>query len=61
MLFGELANCVGGWLWHNDMTSNRPELALGCIGRLVVEKAKGRMESIVGGGQSHGVVVFSLC
>jgi hypothetical protein len=31
------------------MAGNRPELGLGCFGRLAVEKMKVRMESIVGG------------
>jgi hypothetical protein len=62
MLFGELAKVAGDWLWHNDMTDNRPVLGLSCLSRFAVEKAKGTMESIVGrGGLSplHGVVHLS--
>jgi hypothetical protein len=33
------------------MTGNKPELGLGYFDRLVVEKAKGKMESIGGGGE----------
>jgi hypothetical protein len=59
MLFGEPSEVVGGWLWRNDMTGNRPELGLGCFGSLV-EKARGTMESIAGGGSLlHCVVDFS--
>jgi hypothetical protein len=36
---------------YSDMTGNKLELGLGCFGRLVVEKAKGKMESI--GGEDH--------
>jgi hypothetical protein len=63
MLFGELAEVVGGWLWRNDMIGNKLELGLGCFGRLAVEKAKGRVESIGGWGGSpmHGMVDLSRC
>jgi hypothetical protein len=33
------------------MIGNRLELGLDCFGRLAVKKAKGRMDSIVGGGE----------
>jgi hypothetical protein len=49
MLFGELAEAEDDWLWCSDMAGNKPELGLGYFGRLVVEKAKNRMESIGGG------------
>jgi hypothetical protein len=62
MLFVELAEAEDDWLWHNDMTGNKPELGLGSFGRVAVEKAKGRMDSIVGGGSPlHGMVDFSGC
>jgi hypothetical protein len=62
MLFGELAEAEDDWLWRNDMTDNRPELGLGCFGRLVVERAKDRMESIGGGGSPFcDVVDFPRC
>jgi hypothetical protein len=43
---------LGSWwrLWRKDTTGNRSELGLDCFGRFAVEKAKGRMESIVDGG-----------
>jgi hypothetical protein len=49
MLFVELVKVGGGWLWCSDMTGNRPELRLGCFGKLAVERAKGNIESIGGG------------
>jgi hypothetical protein len=63
MLFRELAQVEGGWLGHNDMIGNRLEHGLGCFGRLVLEKAKGMMESIADGGRGalHGVVDYSWC
>jgi hypothetical protein len=45
----ELVKVEGGWLWHCDMIGNRPELGLGCFGRLVAERARGMMGSSVGG------------
>jgi hypothetical protein len=51
MLFGELAKVTSDWFWCNGMTGNRSELGLGCLNKFVVERAKGRMESIVGGGE----------
>jgi hypothetical protein len=38
-------------LWHNDMTGIWKELGLGYVGRLAMEKTKGRMESIGGEGE----------
>jgi hypothetical protein len=52
MLVVELAEVVDGWSWHNGMVDNKPELGLGCFGRLVVRKEKGRMRSIVGVGEA---------
>jgi hypothetical protein len=40
------------WLWHSGLTGNRPELEFGYFGWLVVERARGMMENIVGGGES---------
>jgi hypothetical protein len=51
MLFVELANAKNGWLWHSDMIRSNPELELGYFGRLLVGRAKGRIENIVGGGE----------
>jgi hypothetical protein len=50
-LFGELVEIARDWLWCNDMTGFRQELGLGCFGRLAMERAKGRMESIGGEGE----------
>jgi hypothetical protein len=49
MLFVELTKVEDGWLWHSDMIGNKPELGLGYFGRLAVERAKGKMENIIGG------------
>jgi hypothetical protein len=49
MLFVELMKVGGGRLRCRDMTGNRPELRLGCFGKLAVERAKGNIESIGGG------------
>jgi hypothetical protein len=46
MLFVELAKAGGDWLWHSDRTNNRPDVALGCLGEFVVERANGRTENI---------------
>jgi hypothetical protein len=45
MLFVKLAKVGDDWLWHNDTIGNKPEVGLGCFGRIVVEKVKGKMES----------------
>jgi hypothetical protein len=34
------------------MIGSKLELELGCFGRLAVERAKGKMENIVSGGES---------
>jgi hypothetical protein len=52
MLFVKLAMVVDSWLWHSGMTGNRPELEFDYFGWLVVERARGMMENIVGGGES---------
>jgi hypothetical protein len=52
MLFVELAKVVGDWLWYSSMISNRLGLELDCFDRLVVENAKGKMESIADDGES---------
>jgi hypothetical protein len=46
MLFVELANAVDGWSWSNDKIGNKLELGFNCFGGLVVEKARGMLESI---------------
>jgi hypothetical protein len=44
------------------MTGSRLAFTLGCLNKFVVETAKGRMESIVGGRSSlHDVVPLSWC
>jgi hypothetical protein len=40
---------VGGWLWCNGKIGNKLKLGFDCFGGLVVEKARGMMESIDGG------------
>jgi hypothetical protein len=49
MLFVELVKIEDEWFWHSDMTGNKLEVGLGYFGRIVSEKAKGKMESIDGG------------
>jgi hypothetical protein len=39
-------------LWHNGKTDSMSEMVLDLFGRLVVKRAKDRMESIVGGESS---------
>jgi hypothetical protein len=51
LLFVERAELVGGSFWHNGRTDNKTEVELDCHGRHV-EKARGKMESIVDGGGS---------
>jgi hypothetical protein len=46
MSFVGLAKAGGDWLWHSDRIDNRLEVALGCMGEFVVERAKDRMENI---------------
>jgi hypothetical protein len=38
MLFVGLAKVKDDWLWRSDIIGNKPELGLGCFGRLAVEK-----------------------
>jgi hypothetical protein len=45
MLFVELAKAGDDWLWRSDRIGNKPELGFGCLGKFVVERVKGRMES----------------
>jgi hypothetical protein len=52
MLFVELVKVVDDWLWHSDMIDNRSGLGLDSFDRLVVENAKGKMQSIIGDGES---------
>jgi hypothetical protein len=49
-LFMELSKVEDSWLWRSDMTGNKPEVGIGYFGRRVMEKAKGKMQSIDGGG-----------
>jgi hypothetical protein len=46
MLFVELMKAGGDWMWHNDRIGSRLELAPGCLDEFVVERVKGRTESI---------------
>jgi hypothetical protein len=50
-LFMDLVKVADSWLWHSDMIGSKPELEISCFGELAVEKAKDRMENIVGGGE----------
>jgi hypothetical protein len=50
MLVVELAKFEDDWLWCNGRIGNRSELGFDCFG-MFVERAKGRMESIGGGGE----------
>jgi hypothetical protein len=52
MLFVELAKVMDDWLWRNGMISNCSGLGPDCFDRLVVENAKGKMESIASNGES---------
>jgi hypothetical protein len=47
----KLAEIEDGWLWCSDMIGNKPELELGYFGRLIVERAKGKMENIASSGE----------
>jgi hypothetical protein len=49
ILFVELANVEGGWLWRNGRIDSMPEVGFGCFDKLVVEKANDRMGCIIGG------------
>jgi hypothetical protein len=48
-LFLELAKVKDGWWLHSGRIGNRPELGHGCFAMSVVEIAKDKMGSIVGG------------
>jgi hypothetical protein len=48
MLFVELAKVMYDWLWHGSRIDNMLEVGFGYFGKLVVERAKGRMENIAG-------------
>jgi hypothetical protein len=45
MLFVELAKVADCWLRCSDKIGNKPELDFGCLGKFLVGRAKGRMES----------------
>jgi hypothetical protein len=45
MLFLELLGVVDGWLRRSDRIGNKLELGLSCLGKFVMDRAKGRMES----------------
>jgi hypothetical protein len=46
MLFVELVKIADDWLWHSGRIGNMPDL--GYFGNLVVERAKDRIENIIG-------------
>jgi hypothetical protein len=52
MLSVEFMEVAGGWLWRNGRTDSMPEVELDLFGKLVVEKAKDKMESIADDGSS---------
>jgi hypothetical protein len=41
MLFVELVRVEDDWLWHSDMTVNKPEVGLGYFDRIIAEEARG--------------------
>jgi hypothetical protein len=55
MLSVELTEVVNDWLWCNDRIDNMPVVGLGYFGKLVVERAKDRIENIAG---SEGAVAW---
>jgi hypothetical protein len=48
----EFAGVVVGWLWCNGMTDSIPEEEHGLFDKLVVQKARDKMESIADDGGS---------
>jgi hypothetical protein len=55
MLFVELAKAIDDWLWHNGRINNMLEVGLGYFGKLVVERAKDRMENVA---SSEGAIAW---
>ncbi len=55
MLFAELAKVEDDWLWHNGRIGSMSKVSFGCFGKLVVERAKDRIENIAG---SEGAVAW---
>jgi hypothetical protein len=51
MLFVELAKVEGDWLWHNGRIGSMPGIGFDYFGKVVVEKAKDRMENNAGDGE----------
>jgi hypothetical protein len=49
MLFGELVNVAGDWLWRNGRIGSMPKVELECSDSVVVEKVKDKMENLAGG------------
>jgi hypothetical protein len=47
MLSMEFVGVVVGWLWRNGMTDSMPEVELGLFEKLVMEKVRDKMESVV--------------
>jgi hypothetical protein len=52
-------------VWYNGRIDNTSEVGFGWLDKLVLEKAKDRMENTGGGGGGegplHGVINFSGC
>jgi hypothetical protein len=48
MLFVKLAKVVDDWLWRSGGIDSMPEVGHGYFARLVLERAKDRIENIVG-------------
>jgi hypothetical protein len=53
----ELAKAGDGWLWHSDRIGNKLELGLGCLGKFVVGRAKGTLESTGYGAMPIALVI----
>jgi hypothetical protein len=50
MLSVELAKDADDWVWRNDRIDNMTKFGFAWFVKLVLEKAKDRMENIGGGG-----------
>jgi predicted NUDIX family NTP pyrophosphohydrolase len=50
MLYVELANVTGDWMWHSGRIDNMPEVRLGWFDKLMLEKANDKLGNIGGGG-----------
>jgi hypothetical protein len=50
MLYVELANVTGDWMWHSGRIDNMPEVRLGWFDKLMLEKVNDKLGNIGGGG-----------